>query len=141
MLKQIMSLSSPRTSVPRTTGRLVLGSFLLFAGISHLTVARQEFRAQVPKWVPLSPDLVVLGSGAAEIALGGALVALPRKRVQVGWLVAAFFIAIFPGNISQYVNKVDGFGLDTNEKRFTRLFFQPVLVLWSLWSTGAARRR
>lgn len=140
MTKSLLGMS-PRTSVPRTVGRIALGSFLLLAGTSHLTVARKEFRAQVPEWLPVSPDVVVLGSGAAEIALGGALVALPRYRVQVGWLVAAFFVAIFPGNIAQYVNKTDGFGLDTDTARFIRLFFQPLLVLWALWSTGAVKRR
>ena len=121
----------------RTIGRIVLGSFLAFAGISHLTFARKEFVAQVPEWVPLEDDVVVVGSGVAEISLGAALVALPSRRVPVGWLVAAFFVAIFPGNISQYVTRTSAFGLTTDRKRFVRLFFQPVLVLWALWSTGA----
>jgi uncharacterized membrane protein len=133
-----------RTSLPRTIGRIALGAALAFAGTTHLTVARQEFQAQVPAWVPLDKDLVVLGSGVAEIALGGALIALPKRRVAVGLAVAAFFVAIFPGNISQYVTRTDGFGLNTDQARFVRLFFQPVLVVWALWSTGtwkALRKR
>jgi uncharacterized membrane protein len=126
-------------SIPRTIGRIGLGAVLLFAGISHLTVAREEFRAQVPDWLPLDEDFVVLASGAVEIAIGGALVALPKQRVAVGLIAAAFFVAIFPGNISQLVTRTDAFGLNSDSSRAIRLLFQPVLVLWALWSTGAWR--
>lgn len=131
----------PPTSKPRTAARVVLGAMLAFAGISHLTVARGEFQAQVPEFVPLDPDFVVLASGAVEITLGAALVLLARRRVPVGWVVALFFVAIFPGNLSQWINARDGFGLDTDTKRFVRLFFQPALVAAALWSTGAWRDR
>jgi uncharacterized membrane protein len=125
------------SSVPRTIGRIVLGGFLLFAGIAHLTGSREEFQAQVPGWVPVDPDLVVVASGIVEIGLGAALILLPGRRVVLGWIVAAFFVAIFPGNISQYVTGTDAFGLDSDLARFVRLLFQPVLVAWALWSTGA----
>ena len=126
-------------SVPRTIGRIGLGAILVMAGISHLTFARDDFQAQVPTWLPLDKDFVVLASGAVEITLGSALVALPKHRVAVGFVVAAFFIAIFPGNISQFVTKTDAFGLNDDTARGVRLLFQPVLVLWALWSTGAWR--
>jgi len=126
-------------SIPRTIGRIGLGAILVVAGITHLTVARDDFQAQVPEWLPLDKDFVVLASGVVEITLGSALVALPRKRVLVGLVVAAFFIAIFPGNISQLVTKTSAFGLDTDTKRAVRLVFQPLLVIWALWSTGAWR--
>ena len=129
------------TSRPRTIARVILGVFLLVAGIGHLTFGREEFSAQVPDWLPLPDDLVVVGSGVAELALGASLIALPRQRVAVGWLAAAFFVAIFPGNIAQYVNRVDAFGLTTDGARAVRLLFQPLLVLWALWSTGAWRDR
>ena len=119
--------------------QVLLGAALIYAGITHLTTNRTEFQAQVPTWVPLSADLVVLASGVVEIALGIALASLQYRR-QVGWLTTAFFIAIFPGNISQYVNGIDAFGLDTDQARLTRLFFQPVLVLWALWACGVIRR-
>lgn len=116
--------------------RILLGASLVFAGVSHLTVAREEFRAQVPPQLPVDPDTTVLASGVAEIALGSALVlAPPAHRRTVGRAAAAFFVAIFPGNLAQWWYRRDGFGLDTEAKRFTRLFFQPVLVLWALWST------
>jgi uncharacterized membrane protein len=133
--------SRSRTSWPRTAARLVLGAFLLFAGTAHLTVARAEFAAQVPAWLPLETDVVVVASGVVELLLGAALVFLGRHRVVVGWVVAAFFVAIFPGNVAQYVDGVSAFGLDTDGARLTRLFFQPVLVLWALWCTGAWRDR
>ncbi len=117
--------------------RWLLGAALIGAGIGHLTTQRSEFRAQVPNWFPIDEDVVVLASGVVEIALGIALIALPRYRVIVGTIVAAFFVVIFPGNIAQWVEGVDAFGLDTEAKRFVRLFFQPVLVVWALGSTGA----
>ena len=118
--------------------QVLLGSALIYTGILHLTTSRLEFQAQVPPWVPFSPDFVVLASGVVEILLGLALASL-RRRKEVGIATALFFIAIFPGNISQYVNKVDAFGLDSDQARFIRLFFQPLLVIWTLWSTGAWR--
>ncbi|KGJ72205.1 membrane protein [Cryobacterium roopkundense] len=126
-----------RASILRTVGRIALGLALGFAGITHLTVARESFQAQVPAWVPLQPDLVVLGSGAVEIALGIALLVLAKHRVLVGLVVAGFFIIIFPGNISQFTTGTDAFGLNTDRDRFIRLLFQPLLVVWALWSTGA----
>jgi uncharacterized membrane protein len=130
-----------RSSLPRTIGRVILGLFLLFTGIGHLTFGRAEFIAQVPDWLPVGDDLVVVGSGVVELALGASLIALPRHRVVVGWIVAVFFVAIFPGNISQYVNRVDAFGLTSDLARAVRLILQPLLVLWALWSTGAWRDR
>jgi uncharacterized membrane protein len=128
-------------SLPRTAARIVLGTLVVGAGVSHLTVSRKEFQAQVPSWFPLDEDLTVLGSGVAEISLGATFVALPRQRRLVGGLLAAFFVAIFPGNIAQYVEGNDGFGLDTDTKRLVRLFFQPVLVLWALYGGGYLARR
>lgn len=126
-----------QTTLVQTIFRLVLGGFLLYAGISHLTFNRTEFLAQVPLWVPLDADLVVVLSGIVEIALGAALIVVRRYRALVGWLTAAFFVIIFPGNISQYVNGIDAFGLNSDTARFVRLFFQPLLVAWAIWSTGA----
>ena len=123
----------------QTLSRWVLGVALLLAGIGHLTWARTEFLAQVPPWVPLEGDLVVVLSGIVEIVLGGALIALPKYRVALGWITAVFFVLIFPGNISQYVNQIDAFGLDSDLERGIRLLFQPLLVIWALWSTGAWR--
>ena len=119
--------------------RVALGVALTYAGATHLTTSRLEFQAQVPNWVPFSADFVVLASGVVEIILGMALVFLVKYQVQVGWVVAAFFVAIFPGNISQYVSGIDAFGLDTDTKRLIRLFFQPPLVVWALWSTNVIR--
>ena len=119
--------------------QVLLGAALIYAGITHLTTSRLEFQAQVPTWVPLSADFVVLASGVVEIVLGIALASLQYRR-QVGWITAAFFVAIFPGNISQYVNGIDAFGLDTDQARLTRLFFQPLLVLWALWATGGLKK-
>lgn len=121
--------------------RVLLGAFLSFAGFSHLTFNRTEFQAQVPAWLPANPDLVVLLSGLVEIFLGLSLIFLVRRQRLVGMVAAIFFVLVFPGNISQYVNKIDSFGLNTDRLRLTRLFFQPLLVLWALWSTGAFTKK
>jgi uncharacterized membrane protein len=132
-----MSDRDDATAPLRTVARVGLGLALLLAGTGHLTFARADFQAQVPDWVPLDKDFVVVASGVVELALGAALILLVSRRVLVGWVTAAFFVAIFPGNVSQYVTGTDAFGLDTDGARFARLFFQPVLVVWALWSTGA----
>jgi uncharacterized membrane protein len=141
-----MGESGEGRSTARTVARIALGLFLAGAGIGHLSSLRAEFQAQVPGWVPLDPDFVVVASGIVEIVLGGSLVLLPRYRVALGWITATFFVAVFPGNISQYVTGTDGFGLDSDTARLVRLFLQPVLIVWALWCTGAwaawrARRR
>jgi uncharacterized membrane protein len=139
-MKTVSRRTAP-TSLGRTIGRIGLGAVLVLAGVTHLTVARDAFQAQVPEWLPLDKDFVVVASGVVEIGLGGALVALPRQRVTVGLIVAAFFIAIFPGNVSQFVTRTDAFGLTSDTSRGIRLLFQPLLVLWALWSTAAWRDR
>ena len=117
--------------------QMVLGFALAYAGVGHLTTSRTEFQAQVPTLFSEYADFVVLASGVVEIALGVGLIALWKYRVQLGWIAAAFFVAIFWGNISQYVNGVDAFGLNSDRARLVRLFFQPLLVMWALGSTGA----
>lgn len=116
----------------------LLGGFLVLAGFGHLSVLRQDFLAQVPTWLPVDGDLVVFISGIVEIILGMGLIILHgRYRMIAGWITAAFFVLVFPGNISQYLNRIDAFGLNSDFSRFIRLFFQPVFVIWVLWSTGA----
>ena len=127
----------------KSLSQLGLGAFLLSAGISHLESNRTEFLAQVPTWLPLDPDFVVIASGLVEITLGVLLITtaliLKKYRSIIGLITALFFILIFPGNINQYVNQIDAFGLDTDTKRLIRLFFQPPLVAWALWSTNVIR--
>ena len=122
---------------------LALGVFLTSAGTSHLGSNRKEFLAQVPTWLPLNADFVVIASGLVEIALGISLITttfiFTKFRRQVGITVAVFFTLIFPGNINQYLNQIDAFGLDTDQKRLIRLSFQPLLVLWALWSMNVIR--
>jgi uncharacterized membrane protein len=124
-------------SIVRGVGQVALGAVLLTAGIGHLTRARAEFQAQVPTWVPVDPDTVVVGSGIVEIGLGTALVATWKQPVRrrIGALAAAFFVAVFPGNIAQLVEHRDAFGLDTDRKRALRLIGQPALVAWALATT------
>ena len=123
----------------RTIGRWALGGALLVAGTGHLTAQREEFQAQVPDWFPVDADVVVVASGVVELSLGLALILARRRRTAVGWIVGGFFVVIFPGNVAQLIEGTDAFGLDSNLKRALRLPFQPLLVAWALWSTGAWR--
>ena len=130
----------PRTTTLQNVARSLMGTFMVVAGTGHLTFQRHAFQAQVPDFVPLSKDTVVLASGVVEIGLGLALLLLKgRNRVRMGLGLAAFYVAVFPGNIHQYTHHLSAFGLDTDEKRLARLFFQPVLIGVALWSTGALK--
>ena len=117
--------------------RILLGIFMITAAIGHFTFQRTDFQAQVPNWVPVDKDLVVILSGIAEIALGVGMIFITRYKVQIGIALALFYVVVFPGNIAQYLNGTSAFGLDTDLSRLVRLFFQPVLIFLSLWSTGA----
>ena len=118
--------------------RILLAIFMVYAGFSHLTFNRIDFQAQVPDWVPLSKDLVVILSGIVEMILGLGLALWKNERTRFGWALALFFVLIFPGNIAQYLDGKDAFGaLNSDKARLIRLFFQPVLIAWALWSSGA----
>ena len=121
----------------RKAFQIILGAGLAYAGFTHLTTNRTEFQAQVPTILQSQADFVVIASGVVEILLGISLIVLFKYRTYLGWIVAAFFIAVFPGNISQYITGTDAFGLNTDQARAIRILFQPLLVIWALWSTGA----
>lgn len=129
-----------KTNILQNLFRYLLGAAMTLAGIGHLSFQREEFQAQVPRWLPSDPgfmDFVVLSSGIVEISFGLIMLFWAKQKHKVGIALAIFFVLIFPGNISQYTNDISAFGLDTEEKRLIRLFFQPVLILWALWSTAA----
>ena len=132
-------MKSNQTSVIQKIVRIVLGLFMIAAAIGHFTFQREEFQAQVPNWIPISKDAVVILSGIAEITLGLAMLFWKKQRIMVGIALALFYVLIFPGNIAQYLNGTDAFGLNTDTARLTRLFFQPVLIFLALWSTGALK--
>ena len=126
----------------KKAARILLGAGLITAGIGHLTFARKPFQAQVPDWVPLKKDDTVVYSGLVEIALGSALILTPKKyESTIGKIAAGLFVSVFPGNIAQFTHKRSAFGLNTDEKRFLRLFFQPVLVYWALKATQPKQLR
>jgi len=127
-----------KTTLAQNIFRIVLALFMIYAGFSHLTFNRIDFQAQVPEWIPLSKDWVVILSGIIEMVLGLGLALWKKERIRFGWALAIFFVLVFPGNISQYLEGKDAFGvLDSDGARLRRLFFQPVLVAWALWSSGA----
>ena len=131
-----------KTSIIQNISRILLGAFMLYAGIGHLTFLRIEFQAQVPTWITTDKafmDFIVLASGAVEIIFGILMIVGGKLKIKTGIALAIFFILIFPGNINQYVNQIDSFGLNTDKQRLIRLIFQPVLIIWALWSTGALK--
>ena len=133
----MMTSSTHRSTFIQTAVRILLGVFLLFAGVGHLTFVRKDFLAQVPPWLPMNADLVVVLSGVVEILLGLSLILLQKQRIKIGWIVAAFFILVFPGNIAQLVEHRNAFGLNSDLARWLRLPFQLILIFLVLWSTGA----
>ena len=132
-----MKNDSIKSTNTQTIVRMLLGFFLTYTGVSHISFMRKEFLAQVPNWLPIQPDMVVPLSGVVEILLGAALLFLTQQRAAVGWIVAFFFVAIFPGNIAQLINQKDAFGLNSDFLRWLRLPLQPILIILVVWSTGA----
>ncbi|MBF4507728.1 hypothetical protein IRZ83_13710 [Flavobacterium sp. JLP] len=130
-------MSTIETSKTQNFFRILLGIFMITAAIGHFTFQRDDFQAQVPNWIPLDKDLVVILSGIVEIILGIGMIFLTKYKIEFGIALAVFYVLVFPGNIAQYLNGTDAFGLDTDQSRFIRLCFQPVLIFLVLWSTGA----
>ena len=131
-----------RTTTLQNVFRVILGIAMLYIGIGHFTFSRIEFQAQVPTWLTSEEnliDFIILASGIVEIILGALMIWGGKVKVKTGIALAIFYILIFPGNINQYVNGIDAFNLNTDTKRLVRLFFQPLLLLWALWSTGGLR--
>ena len=130
--------NNSKTTLTQNVFRILLAVFMIYAGFSHLTINRIDFQAQVPDWLPISKDLVVVLSGIVEMVLGLGLAFWRNKHIHFGWALALFFILVFPGNIAQYLGGKDAFGaLDSDRARLIRLFFQPVLIAWALLSSGA----
>ncbi len=73
------------TTLKQNIFRILLAIFMIYAGFSHLTFNRTDFQAQVPDWIPLSKDLVVLLSGIVEMGLGLALLFWKKQRATIGW--------------------------------------------------------
>ena len=131
-----------KTTIIQNIFRILLGLIMLYIGIAHLSFKRIEFQAQVPTWLATDEgmmDLVVLISGYIEIAFGILMILGGKLKVKTGIALGIFYILIFPGNINQYINEIDSLTLDSNYKRLIRLFFQPLLVLWAFWSSGALK--
>ncbi|MGI9525899.1 MAG: DoxX family protein [Weeksellaceae bacterium] len=134
-------IAKKHTTLIQNIVRIILGLFMLYAGIGHVSFLREEFQAQVPVWLPLGKDFVVVASGIVEIALGLAMILWTHKKTYIGIALAIFYVLVFPGNINQYVEGIDSFGLDTDQARLIRLFFQPILIWLALWSTGFFNKR
>jgi uncharacterized membrane protein len=128
-----------QTNMLQNVLRVVLGTMMTLAAIAHFTFARAGFQAQVPNWVPVDKDLVVILSGIVELGLGLCMIFWTKEKVRIGIILAIFYVLVFPGNIAQYTNHISALHMDTDADRLHRLYFQPVLILWALWCTGALK--
>ncbi|GMA32927.1 hypothetical protein [Litorihabitans aurantiacus] len=127
--------------VARAAGQVALGGLMLAAGTAHLRRTR-GYRVVVPRWFPGDPDRVIVASGVVELAIGGALVTVWRQpaRAWVGVTTAAFLVAVWPGNVSQYLERRDaGPLLDSDLKRLVRLPLQVPLIAGALAAGDVAR--
>lgn len=135
-------LFTPATTRQRPLGvllRWALAAFLATAGVGHF-VAPEEFMAQVPPYLP-APELLIAVSGVAELAIAIALVVLPRYRRLMGITAALFFVVILPGNVAQYTEARDAFGLTSDTARLARLVLHPLLWVWALAAGDLWSRR
>lgn len=127
----------------RTVARWILAAALAAIGVMHFVQTR-GFRVVVPEWATrvsgLDKETIVVASGVVEIVLAAGLVGLPRERMRIGWATAAFFAGVFPGNVHQWRTGRSTPGLDTDGRRFGRLFLQPLLMAWAVWCTRSDRR-
>jgi uncharacterized membrane protein len=138
----VRDLATPVTTRQRPLGvllRWALAAFLATAGVGHF-VAPEEFLAQVPPYLP-APELLIAVSGVVELAIALALVALPRYRRLTGVIAALFFVAILPGNVAQYTEARDAFGLTSDAARLTRLVLHPLLWVWAFTAGDLWQRR
>ncbi len=134
-----MTKYTVHTNILQNVLRVVLGAMMTLAAIAHFTFARVGFQAQVPDWVPMDKDLVVILSGIVELGMGLCMIFWVKEKVRIGIVLGIFYVLVFPGNIAQYTNHISALHMDTDADRLRRLYFQPVLILWALWCTGALK--
>jgi len=131
-----------KTSISQNILRVTLGLIMIYIGIAHLYFRRIEFQAQVPRWLTSDEsfvDMIVLISGYIEIIFGVLMVWGGKFKAKTGLVLGVFYVLVFPGNINQYIHELDGLRMYSNNERFLRLLFQPVLIFWALWSTNALK--
>lgn len=119
--------------------RLALALGMTVAGVAHL-VDPTPFVQHLPEWVPQREPLVLL-TGLIEIGLGLALLAPQPYRRLVGLLVAAYLVAVFPGNIYVAVAGVEVDGQPGGVYPWLRLLFQPLFIWLAVWCTRPLARR
>ena len=66
----------------------------------------QTYAPLMPSWVPAHRE-VILGSGAAELALAAGLLAPATRRIA-GWGSIALLIGVFPGNVKMATDAMKG---------------------------------
>ena len=119
----------------RTAMRIAMAIFYLAAGLLHVGTP-EKFLPIVPDWVP-QPDLVIVATGVCEIS-GALALMTTRLRKLAGIMLALYAVCVFPANIKHAIDHIDLPGLPSSWwYHAPRLAFQPVLVWWALWCSGA----
>ena len=112
-----------------------LAGFLTVAGLAHLVVP-SFFRPLIPEQLG-EPDPWVYGSGAAEIAVGVALIPTRTRRVAA-FTAAALFVVVFPGNLQMAWDARDAGGTE-RVLTLLRLPLQIPLIWWALHVAARAK--
>lgn len=88
---------SPLPTSALISASAVLSGGLLSTGLLHFAVP-SRFDTIVPRWLPGTARFWTYASGAAELAVAGA-VAAPRTRHAGGLAAVALFVAVYPANL------------------------------------------
>ena len=119
----------------RARWRTALAAGMAVAGVMHFATPL-PFVQHLPAIIPMR-EAVIYASGVVEIALGLALLGPSRWRPYVGILLAAFLVAVFPGNLYVAVAGVAVDGQPGGIYPWLRLPFQALFIWLALWSTHA----
>jgi uncharacterized membrane protein len=115
-------------------GRVALAVMLFVTASAHF-FDRASLVAMVPSFVPARAALVY-ATGAAELLFAVALLARPRP--WLGWVLAAFFVALLPANV---YSALAGVGLGGHGPGYLlfRVPLQLLFIAWALIATKAVR--
>jgi uncharacterized membrane protein len=119
----------------RAVMRWLMAAFYIAAGTGHL-IRPEAFLPIVPDFVPL-PRETILITGLCELA-GAVALLTPRLRKLAGIMLALYALGVWPANIKHALEGIDLPPIpDTWWYHGPRLAFQPVLMWWALFCSGA----
>ena len=117
-------------------GRLALSAMLVVTGVTHFT-ATEALVAMVPPVLP-APGALVYATGVAELVF--AVLLLVRPTPALGWILAAFFLALLPANIYSAWEEV-GLGGHGAAYLWFRVPLQLLFLVWAVYFTRDGRAK